>query len=172
MDEVLDQGRIPTPDPSALFTSPVRSPQGPLQGTGTDLLLSQRELMMRSILDGSVDASQRAQIQHDYCISGQDLEDFRDVTTSGASGNTTTRPTTGGKQPRRGSGRGSGGSGRGGNGGRGSGRGGNGGRGGGRGGGGGGGGGPPGRGGGGGGGPSPSGGGSTPGGSNLEEADA
>ena len=128
---------------------------------------------MRSILDGSVDASQTAQIQHDYCISGQDLEDFRDVTTSGASGNTTTRPTTGGKQPRRGSGRGSGGgSGRGGNGGKGSGRGGNGGRGGGRGGGGGGGGGPPGGGGGGGGGPSPSGGGSTPGGSNLEEADA
>ena len=44
MDEVLDQGRIPTPDPTALFTNPVRSPQRPAQGMGTELLLSQREL--------------------------------------------------------------------------------------------------------------------------------
>ena len=58
--ETFDQGRIPTPSPNSLLTELGLDPNGP--GLSTDLLLSQRELMMRSLLVGSISASQRAQI--------------------------------------------------------------------------------------------------------------
>ena len=69
-------------------------------GLPTNMLLSQRELMMRSLLDGSIPVSQRRQIQKDYHISDRDLQDFA---ASGPSTTTTNhpRPTTGQKRPRR-----------------------------------------------------------------------
>ena len=91
----MDQGREPTPSPNALLTE-LGLDAGGLE---TDTLLSQRELMMRSLLDGSIPVAQRTQIQKDYYISDQDLQDFADSGPSTAA--TTRRPTTGGKRPRR-----------------------------------------------------------------------
>ena len=58
--ETLDQGRVPTPSPNALLTEPGLDPNGP--GLSTDPLLSQRKLMMRSLLVGSISAAQQGQI--------------------------------------------------------------------------------------------------------------
>ena len=102
--ETLDQGRVPTPSPQALLSAIGLDTTGGLvppspAGLPTNMLLSQRELMMRSLLDGSIPVAQRRQIQKDYHISDQDLQDFA------ASGPSTTtnrpRPTTGQKRPRR-----------------------------------------------------------------------
>ena len=67
--ETFDQGRVPTPSPNALLTELGLDPNRP--GLSTDLLLSQRELMMRSLLVGSISAAQRAQIVNaDVVIGG------------------------------------------------------------------------------------------------------
>ena len=67
------------PSPNALLTDlgldPGLLPPNPPR-LETDVYAAQRELMMRSLLDGCIPPEQRAQIQLDYSISDQDVIDF------------------------------------------------------------------------------------------------
>ena len=70
--ETLHQGRVPTLDPAVLLSEMGLDPSGlspSPTGLATDTLLSQRQLMMGSLLNGSIKPAQRAQIQRDYSIS-------------------------------------------------------------------------------------------------------
>ena len=67
------------PSPNALLTDlgldPGLLPPN-LPRLDTDVYAAQRELMMRSLLDGCIPPEQRAQIQLDYSTSDQDVLDF------------------------------------------------------------------------------------------------